>query len=118
MSKRPTRPKIVTDDFYQESGLPTQDQVNRIVADTTGQPIVKAPTSPPGKRTFAAADLEARKYKPRSPETAQGRVKLTTMMHPELREKLDTIAKARGLTIADVLEIIVTEYLADLKRPK
>lgn len=104
-SKRPLRPKIDLEGFT-DTGLPTPEKVTRMVADATGQ------------KTFTPADLEGKRAKPRGPETKKGRVKLTTMLHPELREQLETLAKARGITLADVLEIILTEYLADLKKTK
>ena len=43
--------------------------------------------------------------------TAKGRVKFTTMLNVELREKLNRIAKNRHESVADVLEKIISEYL-------
>jgi hypothetical protein len=33
------------------------------------------------------------------------------MLKPELREKLDTLATKNGISTADVLERVITEYL-------
>lgn len=43
--------------------------------------------------------------------TAKGRVKFTTMLNVELRQKLSRIAKNRYESVADVLETIISEYL-------
>ena len=42
--------------------------------------------------------------------TAKGRVKFTTMLKPELREKLDNLAAKNGISTADVLERVIIEY--------
>jgi hypothetical protein len=38
------------------------------------------------------------------------------MLKPELRQQLETIAQNRATSVADVLEIIVTEYLDALRK--
>lgn len=100
------RPKISFEGFDQDTGLPTPEGAVKTVADVTGQPI---------KKPFSAADLKATR-KPRSPQTAEGRVKFTTMLRPDLRDQLDTLAAARGITIAAALEIILEDFLANLKK--
>lgn len=46
--------------------------------------------------------------------TKKNRAKFTTMLRPDLREKLQNIADNNAISIADTLETIIEEYL-DLK---
>lgn len=110
MKKRPKADKSGLEGFDKETGLPEPETALKAVADATGRPIRNAPTG----RAFTAADLKA-KGKRAGPETAAGRVKFTTMLHPDLREMLEALANARGITKADALEIILTEYRDGLK---
>jgi len=112
MSKKtPLRPKVAKVGFT-DSGLPTPSTVDQQVEQitTTRSPATRAT----GKTSITADDL--RTPEKRSPgRTNKGRVKFTTMLKPELRQQLETIAQNRAISAADVLEIIVTEYLDALR---
>ena len=43
--------------------------------------------------------------------TLKGRAKFTTMLKPELRQALERIAINKQMSVADVLELIISEYL-------
>jgi hypothetical protein len=100
MSKRPTRQKIV-EGFDLETGLPTPQQT---------QQTIQAIVAKSGKKTFTIHD--AAEPPAREPGlTGKGRAKFTTMLKPELRQQLERIAQNRQISVADVLETIITEYL-------
>lgn len=102
-SKQPIRPKVVQG-FDQETGLPDAKQAQQQVAAVVGTP----------RNSFTAADMTP--PPPRQPGlTAKGRVKFTTMLKPDLREKLEGIAANRAISVADVLETILTDYLNGLR---
>lgn len=65
-------------------------------------------------KTFGRHDIQTPTDPPTPGLTAKNRAKFTTMLSPDLREKLDNVAKRNKMSIADVLEIIVKEYF-DLK---
>jgi hypothetical protein len=113
MSKKtPLRPKVAKVGFT-DSGLPTPSTVDQQVEHitTTRSPATRAT----GKPAITADDL--RTPTERAPGlTNKGRVKFTTMLKPELRQQLETIAQNRATSVADVLEIIVTEYLDALRK--
>lgn len=107
--KKGLRPKITQAEGYTESGLPTPDQVDQVAEKIT------AYAHTPIKKSISAADL--RTPPERAPgQTNKGRVKFTTMLRPDLRAQLETIAQNKAVSLADVLEIIVTEYLAALQK--
>ncbi len=100
MSKKAARPKIVTPGFDPETGLPTPEKAQQTIQATVA----------PEKKSISIEDLNNRKK--RTPGlTRKGRVKYTTMIKPELRRLLDDLAESKEMTAADVLEIIITEYL-------
>jgi hypothetical protein len=100
MSKRPARPKIV-EGFDAETGLPTPQQT---------QQTIQATVAKSNKKTFTLQD--ATEPPNREPGlTAKGRAKFTTMLKPELRQRLERIAQNRQISVADVLETIITEDL-------
>ncbi len=100
MSKRPARPKIV-EGFDPITGLPTPDTAQRTVQATvatkTGKTFTIQDTTNPPQREPGL--------------TGKGRAKFTTMLKPELRTRLEAIAQNRQISVADVLETIITEYL-------
>lgn len=61
------------------------------------------------------ADLTPKPKVPKRKLTKTGRTTLTTLMRPELKEKLAVIADNLNTSIADVLELIVTDYLNDIE---
>ena len=63
-----------------------------------------------GPRSFS---LEDAKQKPkRTPgRTGKDRVKFTTMLRPDLRDLLDTVAANKNMSIADVIEVVILENL-------
>jgi len=102
MSKqKSTRPKIDLNDF-----IPDPAAVEANVKAIT-------PQEPTTERRFSFSLEDATTPAPdKIPGlTAKGRVKFTTMIKPELREKLDTLATKNGISTADVLERVITEYL-------
>lgn len=107
MSKKPLRPRNTVAGFT-DSGLPTRDQVDHVAEQITPT------TTPTAKAAITAADL--RPPADRAPGlTQKGRVKFTTMLKPDLRLQLETIAQNRTSSVADILEIIIAEYLDALR---
>lgn len=105
MSKRTTRAKIV-EGFDVETGLPTPQQAQRATQAT----VAKV------KKSFTLQD--ATEPPNREPGlTAKGRAKFTTMLKPELRQRLERIAQNRQISVADVVETIILEYLDIPKTP-
>jgi hypothetical protein len=100
MSKQANRPKVVAG-FDLDTGLPTPEKA---------QQTIQATVATPGKKSFTLNDA-TEPPKPEPGRTAKGRVKFTTMLKPELRNHLEAIAQNRQISVADVLETIVTEYL-------
>lgn len=110
MAKKAIRPTVVQAGFT-DTGLPTPETVERAVSVIA--PQVKPVRSKAA--TITADDL--RTPAARQPgQTNKGRVKFTTMLKPELRLQLENIATNRACSVADVLEIIVTEYLDGLRK--
>lgn len=102
MSKRTERPKIVQSGFDPETGLPTPQQAQQVTQTAV------APTT--RKKTFTLQDATA--PPPRDPGlTVKGRAKFTTMLKPELRQALEHIAHNKQMSVADVLELMIVEYL-------
>ena len=65
-------------------------------------------------KSFSIADTKPPKE--RTPGlTAKGRVKLTTMIKPELRDMIQAVADNNAISLADVLETILLEYF-DIKQ--
>lgn len=99
MKKQPTRPKT------DLGGLLSAEEIERQAAEITG-----ADKSASGGKSFSLSD--AKQKRQREPGlTARGRARFTTMLRPDLREKLEAIGSNRGITIADVIETIIEEYL-------
>ena len=64
-------------------------------------------------KSFSLADTKPPKE--RTPGlTAKGRVKLTTMIKPSLRDMIQAVADNNAISLADVLETILLEYF-DIK---
>lgn len=97
--KQPQRPKT------DKSGLLSPEEIERQTIEITG-----SEKSATGGKSFSLSD--AKQIKQREPGlTARGRARFTTMLRPDLRSKLEAIASNRGITIADVLETVIEEYL-------
>ena len=79
-------------------------------AEITGQAVTG--TGQDSKKTFSIDDTQPVKQSAQAQGiTAKGRAKFTTMLRTDLREKLDNLARRNNISIADALELIVTEYL-------
>ena len=89
------------------TGLPTPETVQSIIP--TEQPTTE-PTAKQ-KKTFTLKDAITPPPPRAAGRTRQGRIKFTTMIHPDLRMKLENMAAHKGISIADVLEIVLNEYL-------
>jgi len=92
------RPKLDT------SRLADLENLEKSLGEVTGQKgksFSLADTTPPKERTPGL--------------TAKGRVKLTTMIKPELRDMIQAIADNNAISLADVLETILFEYF-DMKK--
>jgi hypothetical protein len=86
------------------SRLADIENIEKSVGEVTGQK---------GK-SFSLADTTPPKE--RKPGfTAKGRIKLTTMITPELRAMIQAIADNNAISLADVLETILLEYF-DMKK--
>lgn len=113
MSKKTLRPKITKTEGFTESGLPTPDKVDESVHEVSAG--YKRPNTPTVKPTLTPDDL--RTPTEREPGlTSKGRARFTTMLRPDLRDKLETIAQNKGMSLADVLEIMITDYLDTLQK--
>lgn len=110
MSKKTPLRRTVAKEGFTQSGLPTPATV-----DTTVEKIATVKPTPATKSAITADDL--RTPVERAPGlTNKGRLKFTTMLKPDLRQQLEIIAQNRTTSVADVLEIIVTEYLDALRK--
>lgn len=92
------RPKLDT------SRLADLENLEKSVGEVTGQKgksFSLEDTKPPKERTPGL--------------TAKGRVKLTTMIKPELRDMIQAVADNNAISLADVLETILLEYF-DIKK--
>jgi hypothetical protein len=102
MSKKISRSKITAG--FNLDGLPTLETVDANVKAITPQATtgsgktfsLEETTTPPPDRTPGL--------------TAKGRVKFTTMIKPELRQRLETLAAKNHISTADVLETVILEY--------
>lgn len=61
-------------------------------------------------KSFTLADAEQPAKEQEPGLTKKNRAKFTTMLRPDLREKLQNVADNHAISIADVLETIVEEY--------
>ena len=61
-------------------------------------------------KTFSSDDIKPPSKKQDPDKTIKGRKKFTTMLHPDLRDKLSNVARNNQMSIADALEIIIKEY--------
>ena len=93
------RPKLDTSRLADLENL--EKSVGEVTGQRTGKSFSLADTTPPKERTPGL--------------TAKGRVKLTTMIKPELRDMLQAVADNNAISLADVLETILLEYF-DLKK--
>lgn len=93
------RPKLDTSRLADLENL--DKSVGEVTGQRTGKSFSLADTTPPKERTPGL--------------TAKGRVKLTTMIKPELRDMLQAVADNNAISLADVLETILLEYF-DLKK--
>lgn len=85
--------------------LPTPEETTKIVSNVTNK---KKTTTPTGK-TFSIDDMK-KPPRQKAGVTRKGRVKFTTMLHPDLKIKLQNVANNNAISVADVLETIVNEY--------
>ena len=90
---------------FSESGLPTPGQVERQTDEINETP----------KRLFSPEDLRQPDEPPKG-MTRRGKKKLTTMMRPELRQQLERIATNRGITMAEVMDLVLTDFVEGLKK--
>lgn len=93
------RPKLDTSRLADIENL--DQSVGEVTGQKTGKTFSLADTTPPKERTPGL--------------TAKGRVKLTTMIKPELRDMIQAIADNNAISLADVLETILLEYF-DMKK--
>lgn len=93
------RPKLDTSRLADIENI--EKSVGEITGQRTGKTFSLADTKPPKERTPGL--------------TAKGRVKLTTMIKPELRDMIQAVADNNAISLADVLETILLEYF-DLKK--
>ena len=112
-----------TTDIIQSGNLPEPEAVNQAVANLTGM-VLPPPTPPP---TFAAAPEPPKAViTPPQPQQqivmfktfgrppkmeAIGRDKFTTRLKTELVVALKTRAAQRKITVADLVELIITENI-------
>lgn len=61
-------------------------------------------------KTFSVEDTKPPRHKPKPGLTQKNRAKFTTMLRPDLKQKLDHVGRRNGMSIADVLEIVIEEY--------
>jgi regulator of PEP synthase PpsR (kinase-PPPase family) len=57
-----------------------------------------------------------KEVKTKARASKEGRVPFTTVMKPEIRQQLQTIADNLDTSVSQVLETIVLEYINELKR--
>lgn len=61
-------------------------------------------------KSFTPEDTKPPKRTPKPGLTQKNRAKFTTMLRPDLKQKLDHVAKRNTMSIADVLEVVIEEY--------
>lgn len=61
-------------------------------------------------KTFSVEDTKPPRRKHKPGLTQKNRAKFTTMLRPDLKQKLDHVAKRNTMSIADVLEVVIEEY--------
>jgi predicted amidohydrolase YtcJ len=92
--------------------LDSLEQTISKAAERTAEITGQAVTGQDSKKTFSIDDARPVKQSRQAQGiTAKGRAKFTTMLRTDLREKLDNLARRNNISIADALELIVTEYL-------
>jgi hypothetical protein len=80
-----------------------------VQAGTTSSPAGTPGTS---SRKYKLADIQqASRRNKYNYQTAAGRRRINTMLHPILKKALQQLAEAHGQTVPDVLEGILCEYL-------
>lgn len=62
------------------------------------------------KKTLSLSDAHAVKPLNYFGLTAKGRVRLTTMIRPDIRDKVILVARSKGMSLADVIETVLCEY--------
>lgn len=79
-------------------------------AGSTGSPAGSTGTT--SSRKYKLADIQqASRRNKYNYQTAAGRRRINTMLHPTLKKALQQLADAHGQTVPDVLEGILCEYL-------
>lgn len=92
-----------------------EEKVGNVFSGLTGKDTPKKEvttrktSSSTSKKSFTLEDTTPAPT-PEPGLTKKGRVKFTTMLKPELRDKLQNIADNNALSVADVLETIIEEY--------
>jgi len=61
-------------------------------------------------KRFSIEDTRPQRKQRQPGLTAKNRAKFTTMLKPDLKEKLQNVADRNHMSIADVLEVIITDY--------
>lgn len=93
--------KSIVGNFKRD--LPTPEDTSKTVAKVTK----KEPTTT--KKTFSIEDTK-KAPRPKAGTTRKGRVKYTTMIHPDLKILLQNVANNNAISSADALELIIKEY--------
>lgn len=76
-------------------------------AAATGQPIKNEYQLAAEK----GAELLKRSNKRKDYETDKGRKRYNTMIHPDLKQRLNVVAKGKGITVPDLIEEILCNAL-------
>jgi hypothetical protein len=96
----------------------SNDQPTAGTSTTAGAQVEPQSPSPAGStgtsssRKYKLADIQHQKKRNKySYQTAAGRARINTMLHPTLKKALQQLAEAHDQTVPDVLEGILCEYL-------
>ncbi len=84
-----------------KSRLADLSKLTEEARDITGQATSKR---------FSIEDTKPPEEEPEPGLTKKNRAKFTTMLRPDLRERLQNVADRHAISIADVLESIIEDY--------
>jgi Ribbon-helix-helix domain len=108
VQRKPALPPSFNANAFEQTNtgdlLATQT-VNQLAAIVTGQPI--AQPEPPAKASEPIKKSYGRPIK----EVAVGRDRFTTRLRPEYVEDLKRLAARRRITVADLVEEIISVYV-------
>ncbi len=99
---------------------PATDQQLSTATDQQQAPPAAGSAGQAPPRKYSLADIQHQKKRNKySYQTAAGRARINTMLHPTLKKALQQLADAHGQTVPDVLEGILCDYLnIDLPSPR